>query len=149
MIWTILATWFGSGLSPKAPGTCGSLAALPFAVAIIMFGGSTFLIVASIVVFLGGIAVSDRYMAAQGTAHDPGEIVIDEVAGQWIALIPAGLDPLSFFLAFVFFRLFDIWKPWPIRLLDEKVEGGLGVMVDDVVAGIFAATALWLVLQIL
>ena len=143
MVWTVLATWFGSGLSPKAPGTCGSMAALPFAAIIVFWGGAEALAIAAALVTLVGITVSNRYMAIKGTAHDPGEIVIDEVAGQWIALIPAGLNPLSFAIAFVLFRLFDIWKPWPIRLLDQKVEGGLGVMIDDVAAGLLAAVILW------
>ena len=144
MIWTLLATWFGSGLSPKAPGTCGSLAALPFAFAIVFWGGPLSLLAATAAVFLIGTIAATHYMATKGTAHDPGEIVIDEVAGQWIALLPAGLDPLSFLLAFILFRVFDIWKPWPINLLDQKMGGGLGVMADDVLAGIYAAIVLWL-----
>jgi len=144
MIWKILATWFGSGLSPKAPGTCGTIAALPFAAAITYFAGPWGLAVASVLVFFIGWLASNRYMEISGSGHDPGEIVIDEVAGVWIALLPAGLNPIGFLVGFILFRVFDILKPWPIGWLDEKVGGGLGVMLDDVAAGIVAAIGVWL-----
>ncbi len=149
MFWTILATWFGSGLSPKGPGTCGSVAALPFGWLIIVYGGMSGLLAATGAVFLIGWLAANRYMEQAETAHDPGEIVIDEVAGQWLALFPVAFyfgqaNEVGFILAFVLFRLFDIFKPWPISWVDSQVDGGFGVMIDDILAGIFAATVLWL-----
>ena len=79
---------------------------------------------------------------APGTAKDPGWIVIDEVAGQWLALLPAPLDPLFYALGFLLFRIFDIWKPWPIRWADRNMHGGLGIMLDDLLAAVYAALAL-------
>ena len=76
-----------------------------------------------------------------GADRDRGEIVVDEVAGQLVALIPAMLSPALWVAAFALFRLFDIWKPWPVRLLDRKATGALGIMLDDVAAGLMAAGA--------
>lgn len=138
----MLATWFGSGLSPVAPGTMGSLAALPFAWGLLVWGGTPALLAGAAAVFVLGIPVSAAYGRQIGR-DDPGEIVIDEVAGQWLALVPAGLDPVLFALGFVFFRLFDVWKPWPVSWADRSLKGGLGVMVDDILAGVLAAAAVW------
>jgi len=69
---------------------------------------------------------------------DPGAIVIDEVAAQWLVLLPVPLDPLSYAVAFLLFRLFDIWKPWPVGWLDRRVHGGLGIMLDDLLAAVYA-----------
>lgn len=140
----LLATWFYAGLAPKAPGTMGSLAALPFAWMIIDSTGPLGLSVAIILVFIAGMWASKVYMAETGKT-DPGEIVIDEVAGQWIACLPIAamaatmeLSPGPFFLAFVAFRVFDIYKPWPIKIFDQRHDA-YGVMMDDVIAGFFAA----------
>ncbi|MCW9033852.1 MAG: phosphatidylglycerophosphatase A [Rhodospirillales bacterium] len=148
MFWTILATWFGSGLLPKGPGTWGSLAALPFGWLLIVYTGSTGLLVATVAIFFIGWLASNKYMEQASTKHDPGEIVIDEVAGQWLSLFPVSYflgqaDIIGVIAAFILFRIFDILKPWPIRLLDSKVGGGFGVMVDDIGAGIVAAIILW------
>ena len=70
--------------------------------------------------------------------RDPGAIVIDEVAAQWLVLLPAPLDPLSYAAAFVLFRIFDIWKPWPVRWADRRLSGGLGIMLDDLLAAVYA-----------
>ncbi len=140
----LLATWFYSGLAPKAPGTMGSLAALPFAWIIIERFGPMGLSVAIILVFMAGLWASKIYMDETGKT-DPGEIVIDEVAGQWIACLPiaamTATIPLSvgpMFLAFVAFRVFDIYKPWPIKIFDDRHDA-YGVMMDDVIAGFMAA----------
>ena len=133
----LLATWFGAGLIKPAPGTWGSAAALPFALGIVYFAGPWTLLAAILVVTLVGIWAAGRYNKITGS-HDSGAIVIDEVAGQWIALLWLPMTWQSFAIAFVLFRLFDILKPWPIRLLDQKVEGGLGVMADDLLAGVYA-----------
>lgn len=135
-IW--LATWFGAGFINKAPGTWGSLAALPFGAAIYYFGGPPGLMLCAFIVFFIGLWAARRFDADAGE-HDSKMIVIDEVAGQWIALIPAGLNPLMFLLSFCFFRFFDIVKPWPVSHFDKKVEGPWGVMCDDYAAGLYAA----------
>ena len=108
----LVATWFGSGLLPGAPGTWGSLAALPFAVLWVWLGGAWALSAATIAAFVVGVWASGRYATAIAT-EDPGSAVIDEVAGQWLALIPAALDWRLFVVAFVAFRAADIVKPWP------------------------------------
>jgi phosphatidylglycerophosphatase A len=131
------ATWFGAGLLPWAPGTWGSLAALPLAWLLMTAGGALLLLVAAVLVFALGLWASDRYMRAVGV-HDPGAIVIDEVAGQWLTLAVAPLDPLAYLLGFVLFRIADVLKPWPAGWLDRRIGGALGVMIDDVAAAAYA-----------
>jgi phosphatidylglycerophosphatase A len=150
----LLAFGFGSGRSPKAPGTVGSaVAVLWFAVFASMPLG--FYLGWVVIAALAGIAICGEAARIMGV-HDHGAIVWDEFVGQWIALIP--LVPLidwdirsviGVLLGFLLFRLFDIWKPWPISWLDRRVHGGLGIMIDDVIAGIFAAIILWLTLPYL
>lgn len=140
-----VAVFFGSGLIKPAPGTWGSLAALPFAYLMIegnfdlwAFGAITF------GTYLLGVLTIGWVQQAAGV-DDASEIVIDEVVGLWIALIPLlGAPPslLHLGLGFILFRFFDILKPWPIRLVDTRLKGPHGVMIDDVIAGCFAA--LWL-----
>lgn len=134
----LLATWFGSGLLPKAPGTWGSLAALPFAWLIQHYAGWPGLLAATALVFAVGVWAAGSY-AGRGANPDPGEIVIDEVAGQWLAVLPAAGSLPLYVAGFLLFRLFDIWKPWPIRTVERKLKGGLGVMADDILAGLVAA----------
>jgi phosphatidylglycerophosphatase A len=143
---TLLATWFGCGLARFAPGTVGSLAALPCAAGLWLLGGAWLLGSAVALLFLAGLWASTRYADAAG-GGDPGAVVIDEVAGQWLALVLLPADPRAYFLAFVLFRLFDIVKPWPIGWMDRTLESGLGIMVDDLMAGLYAAVSgygLWL-----
>ena len=140
-----LACGFGSGLAPAAQGTFGSLAAilpwlllrqlsLPLNVLVIVIG------------FAVGVWACDVAGRALGV-DDHRSLVWDEFIGQWIALLPALLGPWwAVVLGFALFRLFDVWKPWPIRYLDQHLKGGLGVMMDDVIAGVLAAIVLWLVL---
>jgi len=133
----LLATWFGSGLLPKAPGTWGSLVALPCAWAIVLLGGPWLLLGACLGVFLLGLWASARYARALGAA-DPGSVVIDEVAGQWLALVPVALQLEFYPIAFIAFRFFDIVKPWPVGWLDRRLKGALGIMADDMMAGLYA-----------
>ncbi len=140
-IW--LATWGHVGDLPKAPGTFGSIAALPFASALAWLGGSWLLLLAAILVFVLGLWAAERYMARMHE-HDPGAIVIDEVAGQWLTLLAAPLTPSAYLLGLLLFRLFDILKPWPIGWLDRHVAGAFGVMIDDVVAALYAGLLLFL-----
>jgi phosphatidylglycerophosphatase A len=143
----LLATWFGVGLIPIAPGTWGSLAALPFAWAIRSLWGATGLAIAIVIVFFAGwwaVAI----VAKTSSVKDPGAVVIDEVAGQWLVLLTAPSDPLAWVLAFLLFRIFDIWKPWPVRWADRDITGGHGVMLDDLLAAVYAALVLWVLLAI-
>lgn len=138
-IW--LATWFGCGLMKPAPGTWGTLGALPFGILIMAFGGVPALIAAVIAVSAAGYWAAGRFEEQSGE-HDSSAIVIDEVAGMWIALIPSALSIPYVVAAFLLFRFFDILKPWPISWADKKLPGALGVMTDDIIAGIFAALIL-------
>ncbi|WP_052473107.1 phosphatidylglycerophosphatase A family protein [Paramagnetospirillum magnetotacticum] len=133
---TIVSTWFGAGLLPKGPGTWGSAAALPFAWALMAAGGPELLLVATLICFALGWWASAVYVR-RTLAEDPSEVVIDEVAGQWMVLLAAPLDPLSYGIGFVLFRIFDIWKPWPVGWADRKIGGGLGIMADDILAGVY------------
>ena len=137
-----LATWFGAGLLPRAPGTWGSLAALPFACAIEWLWGQAGLALAAAAVFGIGCWAAGRYERRSGT-EDPGAIVIDEVAGQWLTLAAVPLSAWSYAAGFVFFRAADILKPWPARLAERRLAGGVAVMTDDIVAAVYAALALW------
>jgi len=141
---TLLATWFGCGYSPKAPGTAGSLAALLIAIALRHYLGFTaldFLLLAAIL-FLPAVWAAGVTERASGL-KDPQFVVVDEVVGQWIALAgAASLNWKSFLAAFALFRLFDIWKPPPVRQL-ESLPGGWGINLDDVMAGVYAALVLW------
>ncbi len=135
--YTWLASWFGSGFLKPAPGTWGSLAAIPFGIALFAIGGEQLLAVSAAIITIIGLWAAHKFDADMD-GHDSKMIVIDEVAGQWIALIPAALNPLLILFAFIMFRFFDILKPWPINFIDKKIGGAAGVMFDDVLAGLFA-----------
>ena len=137
-----IATWMGSGLLPKAPGTWGSLAALPFAWVIADAFGWQGLAAATVLVFAVGTWASEVYVRRAG-AEDPGQVVVDEVAGQWLVLVPVAPDPLLYAIGFALFRLFDITKPWPVSWADRTIKGGFGVMLDDVLAAVYGAGLLW------
>lgn len=149
----LLATGFGSGRLPKAPGTWGSALALLIGIAAIEYGGFKLLNLMLALALVVGLWASHRYQALSGR-HDASEIVIDEVVGQWIAMLPLAASAvfanawLGYGLAFVLFRLFDIWKPWPISLIDQRVPGALGVMLDDILAGLAAALVLILLSRV-
>lgn len=136
----LAATWFGSGLLRPAPGTWGTLAALPFAFAIEWAGGPLVLALAALLVFAVGIRAAGLYCVA-AQKDDAPEIVIDEVAAVWlvVAALPATAE--GFIAAFVIFRFFDILKPWPIRLAERRFKGGFGVMIDDMLAALMAIFA--------
>jgi len=138
---TAIATFFGTGLLPIAPGTWASAVALPFGWIIGDFGGWPALVLAAVLAGLAGWWASARYVAQTGR-DDPSEIVIDEVAAQWLALSVVPLTFGAYFLAFFIFRLFDTLKPWPASWADREMEGGAGVMMDDVFAGLYATLVL-------
>ncbi|MCF6443268.1 phosphatidylglycerophosphatase A [Nereida sp. MMG025] len=144
----ITATFFYTGYLRPASGTWGSLAALPFAWALYAIGGLWLFVLAIPATYIKGY-LATKWMTQGHDNHDPSEIVIDEVVGQWIALLPvmigataAGTDVLALWpgwiTAFVAFRLFDIWKPGPVGWAD-RLHGPTGVMLDDVIAGVLAA----------
>lgn len=133
----LLSTWFHIGRFAKAPGTWGSLAALPFAWLIHSIWGSWGLLVAAALCFIIGVWSCGRYAKISGRS-DPSEAVIDEVAAQWLVLAFAPVSLLPWLAGFAFFRLFDIWKPWPIGLVDRTIKGGFGIMADDILAAIYA-----------
>tara|TARA_R110002110_G_scaffold114130_6_gene283028 strand:- start:375 stop:821 length:447 start_codon:yes stop_codon:yes gene_type:complete len=137
-----LATWFGSGLLPKAPGTWGSLAALPFAWVIVTVGGPWVLAAATVIIYLVGIWATRVFLRTTDDP-DPGPVVIDEVAGMWMTLIMVPPDLLIYAFGFVAFRIVDIFKPWPAGWADRSVKGAQGVMLDDVLAAIYSAAATW------
>jgi phosphatidylglycerophosphatase A len=119
------------------PGTWASLAALPCGWLIVSYFDIDGLLVAVAIAFEAGWWAAARIVKASGIS-DPGFVVIDEIAAQWLVLVAAPLDWRFYALAFVLFRLFDIWKPFPIDWLDRRVKGGLGIMLDDVMAAIYA-----------
>lgn len=147
-----LATAFGIGRVAHAPGTAASFVAVLIAIPVMVFAGWYGITALAIVATGAGIWISDAYGQQSGLA-DPQDCVIDEFAGQWIACAFAAATPApdgvaSFgarlFLAFVLFRLFDIAKPWPIAKA-EQLRGGLGIMADDVVAGLIAGFIVYLI----
>lgn len=139
----LLATGFGSGLAPLAPGTAGSLLALPLFLPLALLPPG-WQLAAILAVALCGVLVAGSVSRELGREDHPA-IVIDEVAGMWTALLALPLAPFVWLAAFLLFRLLDMVKPWPLRLLDERVKGGLGIMLDDLVAGLATCLALhWL-----
>jgi len=123
------------------PGTWGSLAALPCAWAIRSQWGAGGLATAAAITFTAGCWAAGTLAKTSGL-RDPRAIVVDEVAAQWLALLPTPLDPMSYAAALLLFRIFDIWKPWPAGWADRRVHGGFGIMLDDLLAGVYAAISL-------
>ena len=138
---TLLATWFGSGLLKPAPGTWGTLAALPFTAAITYLFGTLGLLIFIPLTFGLGLWSGKRF-GDQSGHYDDGRIVIDEVCGVAIALLPAALNPLLYLIAFILFRGLDILKPFPVSYFDQKMPNEWGMMMDDVAAGIMSALIL-------
>ena len=139
---SLIATCFGAGLVRWAPGTAASALALPAAWLLRRYTGEIGLAAAALALIAIGIWAAGACERRTGTRDSPA-IVVDEVAGQWVALLLIPPEPAAYGIGFVLFRLFDVAKPWPISLIDRHVKGGLGVMLDDVVAGMFAAVVLW------
>ena len=150
----------GSGLAPKAPGTVGTLVSLPFGMAILLYFGASTLFLATVLISLIAIKSIDAYERQSGS-HDDGSIVIDELAGMWLALSIAPAYPVApealmqcengfvaqSLMSFVFFRLYDIKKPSIIGRIDREAKGGIGVMGDDLLAGVLAGISSALVWQ--
>jgi phosphatidylglycerophosphatase A len=138
-----LALGFGAGLAPVAPGTFGSLVGLAFALALAPLGVAWNLAAVALAV-AAGVWICGESARRLGV-HDHPAIVWDEVAGMMIAMLAAPGAWWGAVLAFALFRLFDIAKPWPIREIDHGMSGGAGIMLDDVLAGVFAALVLMIV----
>ncbi len=141
----IISTWFGCGLAPKAPGTAGSAAAIGIAWVANHFWAWPAPAFAALAI---GVSVPGIWAAGETARQtgikDPQFVVVDEVVGQWLALAGArSLNWKSFLAAFLLFRLFDIWKPYPVRQL-EALPGGTGIVADDLMAGVYAALVLFL-----
>jgi phosphatidylglycerophosphatase A len=135
-----LAFGLGSGASPKAPGTVGTLAAVPLWYLLAQTPLTIYLLLV-LLAFVIGIWLCGRTSRDLGV-HDHGGIVWDEFVGYWITMIAVPVDWVWAVAGFILFRLFDILKPWPIGPVDKRVHGGLGIMLDDVLAGIMAAAVL-------
>ncbi len=136
-----LAFGFGSGLAKKAPGTCGTLAAVPLYWVLAQFDNALIYSSVTLMVTLLGITICGVAADKLGE-HDFGGIVWDEIAGYLITLWWVPFSWSMLVVGFVLFRIFDILKPWPIKWIDAKVQGGLGIMLDDVLAAVFAGALL-------
>ena len=131
----LFATWFGVGLIRPAPGTWGSLAALLLWYFAEFLHSSIYIILPIFILFSWLICFQS---SQDSDAKDHSSIVIDEVAGMLVALSFVAHELIIYLWAFLLFRLFDIWKPWPVSWVDKNVEGGLGILLDDLIAGLFA-----------
>jgi phosphatidylglycerophosphatase A len=144
----VVSTVFGIGYFGQGQGTIMSAIAVPLAILLAVKGGGGIVVAgAAIIVLVIGILSCSDYVRETGIA-DPSECVIDELAGQLLASSFVAFGPFSlpaFFLSFVLFRLFDIWKPWPVYLAETKLHGGLAVMMDDIVAGLMAGVLSFIV----
>ena len=137
-----IAFGFGSGLAPFAPGTFGTIMAVPLYLLMSQLPLISYLMITA-VVCVAGVWICGKSSEKLGV-HDHSGIVWDEFAGYFVTMILAPTGWLWIIIGFALFRLFDIWKPWPISVLDKEVHGGLGIMVDDIFAGIFALICLQL-----
>lgn len=131
-----LALGFGSGLAPKAPGTFGTLAAIPLFFLLALLTPTAYLI-AVIVMSIAGVYICGKAANDVGV-HDHPAIVWDEFIGFFITMFMIPVSWQSIIVGFLLFRLFDILKPWPISFIDKKMSGGMGIMLDDILAGLFS-----------
>jgi len=136
-----IALGLGSGLAPKAPGTFGTLMALPLYALLAYWLVPLWIVVLCLPAFAVGSWAAQKTCEDMGV-HDHGAIVIDEIVAMWLVLAIAPATALGWLTAFLLFRLFDIVKPWPINWLDERVHGGFGVMLDDLLAAVYAVLCL-------
>ena len=136
----LIATGFYSGYLPKAPGTWGSFVGLLLFFLLHTLSLEIYLAVVAGIFVIGTFAAGEAEKIMD--RKDPGLVVIDEIVGILITMIAIPATPLAMALGFVLFRIFDIWKPFPIRLIDQRFHGGLGIMLDDIVAGIYSLVIL-------
>ena len=144
--WQFFASGFGSGMSPVAPGTMGTLAAIPlwyiFATILPTWGYIIMLLITALI----GIVICQKASDELGV-HDHGGIVWDEFVGLWLTMLFAPVSWTAIILGFLIFRFFDVLKPWPIKVIDAQVGGGLGIMLDDILAGVFSFITLQVILH--
>lgn len=143
---TSMATGFGAGRLPWAPGTAGSAVGLALAALLQTLPAAAFL-AAGLFLFVVGIVAADRHERLTGITDDPA-VVIDEIVGMMLSVWQIPLDPLVFAVAFGLFRFFDIFKPYPIRILERRLPGGAGVMADDLGAAVYTNLTLQLLIWI-
>lgn len=143
----LLSLGFGSGLSPVAPGTCGTLLAIPPYLLLAQLSLPYYLL-AVLLAFAAGVYLCGYTSTALGV-HDHSGIVWDEFVGFWITMIAVPPTWQWILAGFVLFRLFDIVKPWPVKVADANMKGGFGIMFDDVLAGLYALVGLQLAMQLL
>jgi phosphatidylglycerophosphatase A len=140
----VISSWFGAGLTPVASGTVGTLAAIPPVVAVSYLGNGP------AAVFLVALCATAFWSAHKAShllgIHDPSEVVVDEAAGYCLSVFLLPFTFWNFALGSLFFRIFDIVKPFPIGVIDRRVKGGLGIVLDDLVAGVFANVCVRVVL---
>ena len=154
MFWKIIATGFGSGYSPIAPGTAGALVgclmlwALQHFFPLYFLGKMAWVGLLALILIFFFLGVKSANVLEAEWGHDPSKIVVDEMVGVWTAMLFVPFNLLNLTVAFVLFRIFDIWKPLGIRRM-EKLKGGWGVMMDDVLAGVYSLVVihLWLYLN--
>ena len=140
----LIATWFGTGLIPFAPGTWGSLAALPFAAGAYSLG-IIYSCLSLLIIFSFSIPVSGRASKIL-KAEDPSSVVIDEVAGIFVTLFLIPVSWTNIAAGFILFRIFDIIKPFPVGMIDKRIKGGAGIVLDDIMAGVYANVGLRIIL---
>ena len=141
----IIATGFYSGYLPKAPGTWGSLVGLLLFFLLHTLSLGIYLAIVAGIFIIGTFAAGEAEKIMD--RKDPGLVVIDEIVGMLITMIAIPATPLTMGLGFILFRIFDIWKPFPIGLVDQRFHGGLGIMLDDIIAGIYSLIILQLVIR--
>jgi phosphatidylglycerophosphatase A len=142
----LIATGLYSGYLPKAPGTWGSLVGLLLVYLFHNFSLASYLAVAGGLFVVGSFAAGEVEKILDN--RDPGVVVIDEIVGMLVTMTAVPLTPFTLLVGFILFRIFDIVKPFPVNIFDQRFHGGLGIMLDDVVAGIYSLIALNLVLYL-
>jgi phosphatidylglycerophosphatase A len=142
----LIATGFYSGYLPKAPGTWGSLVGLLLVFLLNYFSLPVYLAVTASLFIVGTFSAGEVEKILDN--RDPGIVVIDEIVGMLIAMIAVPLSPLTILLGFLLFRVFDIVKPFPANIFDQRFHGGIGIMLDDVVAGIYSLLSLHLLIHL-
>jgi phosphatidylglycerophosphatase A len=145
--WHFLALGFGSGLAPKAPGTFGTLAAVPLVWLCSAYLPFSIYLILTVLFSIVGIWICGK-TADDMQVHDDSSIVWDEVVGMMITMLAVPLHWHTLLIGFILFRIFDIAKPWPISYLDKHVHGGFGIMADDLLAGVFALACMHLGLSL-
>ncbi|MDR9435691.1 MAG: phosphatidylglycerophosphatase A [Thiohalophilus sp.] len=142
----LLSLGFGSGLIPKAPGTAGTLVAIPIYLLMVGLSPIAYLLITLFLLYIG-IHLCQATAQRLGV-HDHPAIVWDEIVGYLLTMVAVPFEIIWIVAGFALFRLFDVWKPWPIGLLDRRVSGGIGIMLDDLLAAVYASVVLQLVIYL-